>query len=293
MTVLEFFETIYSPLKLRGRSENTRRLYRCTIGSFKKFLKRDPVLTDLTDLTLARFLTYRASIRSGYTAEKERTQLCSLSRFAFERRLIEINPCVPPAPLPERIPSAWTIDQLRTLMQACSRWDGSVGKVPASAYFSALVAVLWESAERIGAILECRVSDYGSGQLYVRAEYRKGKKRDRIYHLTPQTCRLLDAVVRGKRPKDKIFAWDRPYSMLWYEFGKIVESARLGGGRRAKFHQLRRSAATHYAAACGSASAATEFLDHASPRTTKAYLDPRFLKTGPAPCDMLPPISMN
>lgn len=288
MTILEFFETVYSPLKLRGRSENTRRLYRCTISSFKKFLKRDPALSDLTDLTLARFLTYRASIRSGFTAEKERTQLCSLSRFAFERRMIEVNPCVPPAPLPERIPSAWTVDQLRSLMAACGRQKGFIGKTPAASYYSALVAVLWESAERIGAILECQVADYGGGQLYVRAEYRKGKKRDKIYDLTPATRLLLDAAIRGKRPRDKIFAWDRPYSMLWYAFGKVVESAGLPGGRRAKFHQLRRSAATHYEAAGGDA---TSFLDHSSRRITRAYLDPRFLKSGPAPCDVLPSIN--
>lgn len=290
MTLTEFFETVYSPLKLRGRSENTRRLYRCTISSFKKFLKREPEVSDLTDITLARFLAYRASIRSGFTAEKERTQLLSLARFGFGRRLLEIEPCVPPAPLPERIPSAWTVEQLRSLMAACGRQEGFIGKTPAAAYYAALVAVLWESAERIGAILECRVADYGGGQLYVRAEYRKGKKRDKIYDLTPQTQALLDAAIRGKRPRDKIFAWDRPYSMLWYAFGKVVESAGLPGGRRAKFHQLRRSAATHYAVKAGSA-AATEFLDHASARTTRAYLDPRFLKTGPSPCDVLPSIN--
>lgn len=290
MSLLEFFETVYSPLKLRGRSENTRRLYRCTISSFKKFLKREPEVSDLTDITLARFLTYRASIRSGFTAEKERTQCLSLARFAFGRRLLEIEPCVPPAPLPERIPSAWTIDQLRTLMAACGRQEGFIGKTPASAFYSALCAVLWETAERIGAILECRVSDCGGGQLYVRAEYRKGKKRDKIYDLTPQTRVLLDAAIRGKRPRDKIFAWDRPYSMLWYAFGKVVESAGLPGGRRAKFHQLRRSAATHYEAAGGDA---TAFLDHSSRRITKAYLDPRFLKKGPSPCDVLPAISNN
>ena len=202
--------------------------------------------------------------------------------------MLDAMPCVPPAPLPERIPTAWTVNQLRGLTAACDKRAGLVGGVPACAFWLALVAVCWESAERIGAILSLRAGDYSEGRILVLAEYRKGRKRDKLYGLTADTCRLLDQCVDGKRAGDLIFKWDRQMSFLWYEFGKIVDAAGLGGGRRAKFHQLRRSAATHYAAAGGDA---TALLDHSSPRVTRAYLDPRFLKTGPQPCDVLPSIS--
>jgi integrase len=290
MTLIQFFETIYAPLRLRGRSENTRRLYRCTLKSFKKFLNgREPTLEDLDDLAVSQFLAHRAETRSAFTAEKERTQILSLWRFACDRRTpgVSVKPCVPPTPLPERIPTAWTVDQCRELIRSASKATGLVSGIPASVYFQAIVSVLWESAERIGAILALKVVDCEAGRILVRAEYRKGRKRDKLYSLTPTTCRLVDECCRGKKPTDKIFKWDKNPPMLWYEFGKIVDRAGLSGGRRAKFHQLRRSSATHYASRGGDA---TALLDHSSPRVTKAYLDPRFLQAGPQPCDVLPPI---
>jgi integrase len=289
-TLLEFFDGTFCPLRLRGRSENTRRLYRCTLRSFKKFLKnREPTLSDLDDLVVARFLEHRASKRSLFTAEKERTQILSLWRFANDRGLVEKRPCVPPTPLPERIPEAWTIDQVRALIQACNKEQGMIGTTPSSLYFKALVCVAWDTAERIGCVMSLKGHDYQQGKLLARAEYRKGRKRDKLYSLRPSTQALLDEIVMGRKSNDEIFKWDRSHSYLWERFGKIVDRAGLGGGRRAKFHALRRTAATHYAAGGGNA---TELLDHSSPRVTRAYLDPRFLHSGPPPCDVLPAIDV-
>jgi integrase len=56
-----------------------------------------------------------------------------------------------------------------------------------------------------------------------------------------------------------------------------------------KFHAMRRTAASHFAAAGGDAS---HFLGHSSPRITeKYYLDPRIADTGPQPCDVLPGVN--
>lgn len=287
IALVDFFTGYYAPLRLRGRSENTTRLYHCTIRSFERWLGTIPMLEHLDDLTLARFLAARAESRSPHTAEKERTQLCSLARFAFDKRMLLERPCVPPAPLPERIPTAWTIDQIRELMRACAKAQGAVVGTPAGTYYSALVSCLWETAERVGAMLGVQVADYNAATLLVRAEHRKGRKRDKLYRLTAPTATLVEACCAGKRTSDRIFAWSRPKTMLWYEFGKIVQAAGLDGGRRAKFHALRRSAATHYAARGGDA---TALLDHSSPRVTRAYLDPRFINSGPQPCDVLPAI---
>jgi integrase len=287
MTLQEFFDFHYSPLRLRGRSENTTRLYGCTLRSFAKFLGRTPTLEDLDDLTVSRFLAARAKRVSPFTAEKERTQLLSLARFSFDRGLRTTRPCVPPAPLPERVPTAWSIESIRSVMAAAANEQGVVCGTPAGLYFRALVAVLWETAERVGAILSLQVADFSDGRILVRAENRKGRKRDKLYSLTPETSALLAEACKGKKPSDLIFRWHKQRTNLWYAFGRIVKRAGLEGGRRAKFHQLRRSSATHFAAGGGDA---TALLDHSSPRVTRAYLDPRFLKSGPQPCDVLPKI---
>ena len=284
MKLRDFFEGQYRPLKLRGRSPNTVRLYLCTISALEKFLQRPATLEELfDDLLLARYLTHRAETRSPFTSEKERTQIMAMIRFAHERRACGNlpMPCVPPTPLPERVPEAWPVESIRELMKAAE-------KTTEPDFWKALISVCWETAERIGAITSLKPSDYMNGSLLVRAEYRKGRKRDKIYRLSPATSLLVEKVIKGKRPGEEIFAWKNKRTNLWYAFGKIVKSAGLGEGRRTKFHMLRRSAATHYASRGGDA---TALLDHSSPRVTRAYLDPRFIDAGPQPCEVLPAIS--
>jgi integrase len=281
----DFFETTYRPLRLRGRSPNTSRLYGCTIRAFGRWLGRDPTLDDLDELTISRYLEFRTSSRSPYTAEKERTQLLSLARLAADRGLLRLRPCVPPAPLPDRIPTAYTVEQLSTLMRAAAETPGFVGPVPAGIWFVALLRVLWESAERIGAIMACTPDDFSAPRLFVRAEYRKGGKRDRFYTLSETTSRLVERVAGQK----KIFEWHGSREYLWIRYKKITRRAGLDTGRDSGFHALRRAAASHYEAAGGDAA---QLLDHSSNRITRRwYLDRRLTDRVTPPHEILPKIT--
>lgn len=282
MSLHQFFNDFYRPLRLRGRSANTSRLYGCTIRSFHKWLQYEPTLDDLTDLTISRFLEHRAATRSPYTAEKERTQLLALWRFAADRGILKDRPCVPPSPLPERIPTAWSEEQLQSLMRSAAATRGSVGAIRAAVWFPALLAVLWETAERIGAVLMCEPCDFTSPHLLVRAEHRKGGKRDRVYKLSEATCELVKQACGTTR----LFQWPQHPVYLWERYKDVVARAGLGHGRKTGFHQLRRSAASHYAARGGDP---VTLLDHDNPRTTRRwYLDRRMTDRGPAPFEVLP-----
>lgn len=286
MTLDEFFEDFYRPLRLIAKSENTARLYGCTLRSYARHLGRTPTVEqDLTDLQIARFVAARVKTRSPYTAEKERSQLCSLARFASDRRMIPEKPMMSPCTLPERIPNGWTIDELRKLIAVAGETHGRVGGVLASVWWRALVLTLWQSAERVGAILAVEHVDYRRPTLAVQAEHRKGGKRSKTYTLSASACDLVDEVHRAGH--DRLFHWDRPPTSLWSSFGVIVTKASLGDGRRCKFHALRRSAASHYAVAGGNP---TTLLDHSSPRITRAYMVPRIVDVGPQPCEILPEI---
>jgi integrase len=304
MRLTDFFDTYYRPLRLRGRSASTTRLYGCTLRAYAKYLHRDPTLADLDELALARYLEFRATQVKPLTAEKERTQLVALAGLAWERRLIETKPSVPPAPLPDRVPVAWTLDELRRLLAAAEKPGTysrglrlSLFKRPPAAgqrknqvpwkpaFFLALIPTLWETGERIGAMLEARCDGYQRPYLLVRAEARKGRKRDRLYRLTDQTCDQIDTLLAG-RSTGRVFDWPLSAAYLWQTFGRIVKAAGLDGRDRVRFHQIRRSAASHYAAAGGDACA---MLDHSSPKiTTKWYLDPRIADRAARPCDLLP-----
>jgi len=284
MTLHRLFEDFYRPLRLRGRSANTSRLYGCTIRSFGKWLKYEPTIQDLTDLTISRFLEHRAAVRSPYTAEKERSQLLALWRLAADRRLLMDRPCVPPSPLPDRIPQAWSVDQLQALMRAAAATKGYVGKIRAGVWYPALISVLWETAERIGAVLACQPADFMPPTLLVQAEYRKGGKRDRSYRLSPGTCGLLTQACGTRR----LLEWPQNHGYLWAKYKDVVSRAGLGHNRKCGFHQLRRSAASHFAALGGDP---VKLLDHSNPRIThKWYLDRRMTDRDPPPCDVLPKI---
>jgi integrase len=95
-------------------------------------------------------------------------------------------------------------------------------------------------------------------------------------------------------PSDKHFNWNSvdvgPRRDVTGEVSAAVKAAGLDGRRRVRFHQIRRSAASHYAAAGGDAVA---MLDHSSPSITKRwYLDPRLADRGSSPCDVLPTIGV-
>lgn len=284
MTLQQLFDDFYRPLKLRGRSANTSRLYGCTIRSFGKWLGYVATLDDLTDLTISRFLEHRASERSPYTAEKERSQLLALWRLAADRGMLKERPCVPPSTLPERSPHAWSVDELQALMRSASATRGYIGPITAGVWWAALVSVLWETAERIGAILSCVPADFAPPHLHVRAEYRKGGKRDRVYKLSPETCDILARAAGAHR----LLEWPQNPGYLWTRYKDVVARAGLGHGRHLSFHQLRRSAASHYACLGGDA---TKLLDHSSPRITQRwYLDRRMTDRDPPACEVLPKI---
>ena len=288
MLVSEFFEDFYRPLRLRGRSPRTVLLYHNTIKQYEKWLGRRAVLEDdLNDLQVSRYLEHRATIRSPLTSEKERSQLCALWRCASDRRLIDLRPTVLPTIRTARVPTCWTEEQLRSLVAAAKATPGLIGDVPARIWWPALILALFQSAERIGAMLSAKKEDYVRPRILMLAEYRKGGRSDKLHTFTESTCELLDILKKSKNGP-RLFGWPQDYGYLWARFGKIVDAAGLEGGRRNKFHNLRRSAATHYKKRGGDP---TELLDHSSPRVTKAYLDPRILYDGPAACDVLPDIA--
>jgi len=288
MPLSVLFETIYRPLRLRGRSPNTSRLYGCTLRAFARFLQRPPVVGDLEELTLAAYLDHRSSLVSPLTVEKERTQLVALAGLAWERRLLEVKPTCPAGVMPERIPTAWSVQELRQLFAAAAapttwRRDGE----RRAAFFGALVPVAYETAERVGALLEAMAEDYSRPTLVVRAEARKGGRRDRCYRLTDDTCDRVDTLLAG-RTTGRVFQLPFGRSMLYHAWQRVKRVAGIPPGNRQAFHQIRRSSATHFQAAGGDA---VKMLDHSSPRIAhRWYLDPRLADHGPRPCDLLPPI---
>jgi integrase len=292
MTLSEFFKTTYRPLKLRGRSQQTVRLYSNLFVQFSRWLAAEGIadaagIEHLDELLLARYLEHRAASRSPYTAEKERTQLLALARLAWERRVpgLERMPTCPPSVLPDRVPTAWTAEEMQRLFAAAGQAAGAVGTIPASQWFSAAIQLAYETGERIGALLATPATDYRRPTLTVQPAARKGGRRGRVYGLSDGLCDRLDRVVAHGHPE--LLPWPQAPTHVYHRLKAIMAVAGLSGKRLA-WHQIRRTAISQIAGAGGDPVA---FAGHASPAVTKRwYLDPRMSERGPKPHELLPPL---
>ncbi len=273
MLLQEFFDSIYVPLKLRGRSQETVRLYRLSLRSLEKTLCRPATLEDLTDLTLARHLSrVSAAGRAAATVNKDRAQLLAIWRFACQRGYLTIWPNVPAEIEPKRTPQAWLPEELASIEKAIRTEDGYIGQIPARIFWSALFLTILDTAERIGAVMQMEWSQIQSDWITVPAEHRKGKRRDRQYKLSPET---IEAINRLPKINKKVFPWPMNKFFLWAKWGNILKRAGLDTDRKSKFHRLRRTVAS----ACDAVELDPQaVLDHKDRSVTEMYLDPRITK---------------
>ena len=288
MLLTDFLRTIYCPLKLRGRSPHSVRLLEHAVRQFSLWLRRPAELLDFDDLIVSQFLQARAMKGlSPYSIERERCGLNSLWRLAADRRLVEMRPNVQAEVLPEREPRAFTVPELEALYAAAEATPGWIGPVRASAFWPALIMTLFESGERINAVLSTPRACYDRPFLRVPAGVRKFRRKERIYEFTTATCDLIDIAARHDR--EALFLWPLHTASLYNHWSRIVTRAGLVKGRLVCFHAIRKSTASHIEAAGGDSCRA---LGHASEKTVrKHYLDPRIAYAGrPKMIDSLPRI---
>jgi integrase len=279
----------YAPLN--GISDRTVRLYGFTLKAFGEFLGEqagegyiEPTIDHLDELVVARFLAHRLRQRSVGTAAKDRTQLRAIWEFLSRRGVVKTWPSIRPIRVPERVPRAWLIDEFKRLLASAGEERGEVVGVPARAWWRAILLTAYEVGERIGGLLSIEWGDVAPNGITIRAEGRKGQRRDIWRGISP-AC--YEAVMATRNDRRLVFDWDKSYSMIWHDLGRICERAGLPNDRMSKFHRVRKTTAS-YAAAGGLDP--QKVMDHASPLTTRRYLDPRIVRQ-PEATDVLPKVS--
>lgn len=276
---------LYAKKRLRLGSHHTLRLYRHSIAAFEKTLGHRATLADFNDDAVENHM-YSVVQRglSIASSNKDFAQLTALWRFAHRNRLVEVWPNVRPLKEPERVPIGWMPNDLDAIFRAIATLDYDIGTVPASLWWKALVSVLLDSGERVGAIRQLQRKNILGDYIMIPAEHRKGRTRDKLYQLMPETAEMLRKICK-QHDEDCVFVWDRCESYIYKRYSDILAKAKLPDGPKRKLHIFRRT--------CGSAVKAqggdpTQALDHSSPRTTKKYLDPRITDETPTPRTLQP-----
>lgn len=265
----------------RIRDPRTISHYRSTMGMFSRFLERRATLDDLDEESVVLFMAWIVKNgNSPVSANHRRKNLVAMWGWLARRKIIDRWPSVPKLPEPQRVPRAWTRDQLERLVDACRRTTGSInGYAPASDYWLAWHGVAWDTGARTGEMLALcwRWLDHENGILHVPAEARKGKRKDAIYRLMPDT---LEIVLRLNLGHERIFYGIGHSSAFWKRYERLLLLAGLPTDRSSKPQKMRRTHATWLKISGGDPTAS---LGHSSDAVTRAsYLDPSICSPAPA-----------
>lgn len=267
---------LYFKVRVRLRSEKTRVQYRLALNNFEAALGRKPDLGDLSDDSLAVLCHWLlAEGLSPHTVNERIGRIKALWNWIARRGLVATFPTLDRLPVDDKIPRAWTVEELRRLFDSCAAEQGRIAGVPAGAWWLGLHSWLWCTSERKGATfaLAWSMVDLDGMTAVLPPAIRKGR-RARVYQLWPECCSMLRAIQLPRR--ELVFPWPMNDGTYYNHYSRILKRAGLPTGREFKTHCMRVSHASWRDASGGDAA---KDLGHASPETTQRhYIDPRISK---------------
>lgn len=285
--LLTQFETFYIPRRLRGKKDNTKGKFRYAIAHFATFLERPPTLNDLEDDLIEEFLDWMAETGlARHTANSYGSKIRALWQLLAMKGRVKTFPDIRRLKVPKKKPVGWTRQEIQAIGQSASEQPGMVAGVPARWFWLGLLAVIWDTAERISAVLNLR-PEYLNREtriLTIPAEIRKGQTEDMVHRLRPDTMFIISQIMAMDPGREFIFVWDLDRSSLWNHLKRIVKRAGLPTDRTRMFHCIRKTTASFLKASGGDAQG---FLGHAQAQTTQdSYMVPEIVQ-GQFASDML------
>jgi integrase/transcriptional regulator with XRE-family HTH domain len=275
-----FFETVYCRFRLIGAKPSSIGQFNFCMNAFDRFLERPATLADLSSKTLCDWMSWMVADEYSVATINGRIKLLmSLWRFAKKRKYLAADDDLSDVELlkrPRRLPTAWSIDEIERLLTACRETPGRILGIPASRYWEALVSLMFDTGLRRAAAFAIRVDevDFNSHVLRVPAERMKNLC-EQVFWLSDRTMAAILGTFPPSREILFPLACKRADTAQCRALRKIIRRAGLPAGRRDLFHKIRRSCASHLAAAGGEAVAIKQ-LGHSDPSCIGRYIDPRF-----------------
>lgn len=149
-SLADFLQSAYAPRKFL--SEQTVAKYEITLRHYGRFLGRSAEIADLDEDRIAEFLSDFRRDHQSWTVVTARKHLQALGTYAHRKGLLNDAPDVVRVPLHERLPQAYTIDEIGRLVQAARHVQGMFSGVPGRLFFPALFLVAYDTGGRSGAI---------------------------------------------------------------------------------------------------------------------------------------------
>ncbi|NBT05463.1 MAG: hypothetical protein EBS54_01460 [Betaproteobacteria bacterium] len=256
MTLRELLIDRVAPLK--NLSDRSVKMYESTLDRFRDFLGHEPTVDDLDDLTAAKFIRWRQStvhdprrgLISPASLAKDSAHLRSLWTWLAKKRwkrsdgeLIEFPDYARPR-VPKPVPKAYKAEELARLVEAARHRKGFVAGRPAAWYWTTKIQALFQTGERIGAVLQIRWAqvDLERHTLTFLAATRKGHRETITRPISPALSRIL-ATQQGQ-PGERVWGWlDDRKILSCYASLRVL--CRCAGVEYKPFHAIRKATASY------------------------------------------------
>lgn len=278
MTLKELLIGRVAPLK--NLSDRSVAMYVSTLERFRDFLGHEPTVDDLDDLTAARFLRWRQTHQHGKwkmispaSLAKDSAHLRSLWSWLAKKRwkrsdgeLLEFPDYARPR-VPKPVPKAYKAEELASLVAAAKHRKGLVAGRPAAWYWTTKLQAMFQTGERIGAVMQIRWSevDLERHTLTFLAATRKGHRETITRPITPELARLL-ASQKGA-DNERVWPWLDDREMLSC-YASLRVLCRCAGVPYKPFHAIRKATASYLKRAGISAK---KQLGHSSEEMAEAH----------------------
>ena len=300
MTLRALLHDRIAPLK--NLSARSVVMYDSSLDRFRDFLGHEPDIGDLDDLILSKFLRWRATtvhdarrgLISPASLAKDSAHLRSLWTWLARKRwkkadgeLLEFPDYARPR-VPRPRPSAFTVEELQLLLDAARHRRGYIGDVPAAWYWPTKILAMYQTGERIGAVLAIRWGevDLDRHTLTFLAATRKGHHETITRAISAELCAVM--APQQKAGDRLVWPWREGREALSI-YPSLRVLCKTAGVPYLPFHSIRKSTASYLKRAGKSAK---KQLGHSSEEMAEEhYYDERITGTESA-LDYLPPLNL-
>ncbi len=301
MTLRELLVGRIAPLK--NLSDRSVAMYESTLDRLRDHLSHEATVDDLDDLTIAKFLRWRGStvhcqrrgLISPASLAKDSAHVRTIWNWCARKRmkrsdgeLLEFPDYARPR-VPRPRPVAYTVEELQTLVTAAKHRKGSIAGVPACWYWPTKLLAMYQTGERIGAVLAIRWGevDLDRCTLTFLAATRKGHRETITRAISPDLAKMMRPQQRAA---DRlVWPWLEGRKML-SAYTSLKVLCKVAGVPYHPFHSVRKSTASYLKKA--GKSAKTQLGHSTEEMAENHYYDERITGVESA-LDYLPPISLN
>jgi len=246
-----------------------------TVALFAAWLQRQATVADLEDGIVSQWLCGLEADHCQRTVAGHRGNLLCLWRIAADQGVVDPPYRVRRVPRPPPHPVAWTLEELRQLLEVCSRQPGTFrdGR-PRSLYLTTLIRAAYDTGLRRSDLwLLDRSQVRPDGTIVIRQHKTGWPLTPQLRHTALQGFRGLG----GERPLRCPFG----STGAWYKYWQgIISQAQIRPGC---LQQLRRTGASHLA--IDHPDAVQRYLGHRTPGMQRHYVDLSIAR----PIAILPP----